>query len=84
MRGGDNLVKIGDSVTYVDEKGVKHNALITCVFASGHSAEDDIPSINVVHVSPNPLEDDPYGRQIVRETSIVHKDNQAAHGNYWQ
>jgi hypothetical protein len=25
-----------------------------------------------------------YGRQIERQTSIVHQSNQPAHGNYWR
>ncbi len=71
---------IGDAVTYVDPQGRSRNALVTCVFSRGEEAR---PSINVVVVSDDPAKDDPYGRQMERWTSVVHKDDQAAHGNYW-
>lgn len=41
------------------------------------------PSLNLVFVSEDKDRDDTYGRQIERQTSIPHRTNQAAHGNYW-
>ncbi len=73
--------EIGDAVTYVDVRGQPRNALVTCIFSRG---EEALPSINVVIVADDPAKDDPYGRQMERWTSIVHKDDQAAHGNYWE
>ena len=43
-----------------------------------------MPGVNVVLVSQDPKKDDPYGRQIERETSIPHQMNQVAHGFYWR
>jgi hypothetical protein len=38
---------------------------------------------NLVWVSGDEKRKDSYGRQIVRESSVVHKGSQPAHGNYW-
>ena len=43
-----------------------------------------LPGVNVVLVSQDAKKDDPYGRQIERETSIPHQMNQVAHGFYWR
>lgn len=43
-----------------------------------------VPSINLVYVSDDGTKTDPYGRQIERSTSVVHKSNQSAHGMYWR
>lgn len=77
------MVRTGDKVTFVDATGLAHNALVTCVFA-GMQGQDNPPGVNVVYVSPDPDAQDQYGRQMVRETSIVHRTNQPAHGMYWE
>lgn len=41
------------------------------------------PGCNLVYVDSDKTKHDPYGRQIARETSVVHKSKQPAHGNYW-
>jgi hypothetical protein len=41
------------------------------------------PSINLVFVSDDDSQSDPYGRQIARQTSVCHKNSQPAHGMYW-
>lgn len=41
------------------------------------------PGVNLVYCSKDTMKKDPYGRQIERATSVVHKSNQPAHGNYW-
>lgn len=58
--------------------------------ASGVSEQDiaqtsnQPPSLNLVFVSDDMAKDDSYGRQIERETSVVHQSRQPAHGNFWQ
>lgn len=42
-----------------------------------------VPSVNVVYVSDDAGEHDPYGNQIKRNTSVVHRTQQSAHGMYW-
>ena len=76
-----------DHVIYHDEKGKPHKALVTCVFDQPNKAADDLsdlPCINVVYVSDDESRGDSYGRQIVRETSQVHKTSMATHGHYWR
>jgi hypothetical protein len=41
------------------------------------------PSINILVISDNPDKSDSYGRQIEHETSVPHKEDQRAHGYYW-
>lgn len=47
----------------------------------------DIPLLetccNLVWVSTDVKRLDQYGQQIIRESSVVHKGSQPAHGNYW-
>lgn len=74
----DQSPEVGDHVVFTDDRGRDHDALVTAV----HGGTP--PSINVVIAHPDPEHDDPYGRQIKRETSIVHQDNQAAYGQYWR
>jgi len=60
-------MKIGDHVLYVDALSRPRQA----------------PGLNLVLVSNDEAKDDPYGRQIERETSVVHVSNQPAPGAYW-
>ena len=71
---------IGQPVVFVDAVGKRHNALVTAVFTRG----EEPCGVNVAFVSGDPNAQDQYGRQLLRETSIVHKDHQPAHGMYWQ
>lgn len=80
-RGGEKIPEVRDVVTFVDDRGNEHNALVTAVFGSG---PDGNPSINMVIVSSDPSKEDPFGRQMERKTSVVHQENQAAHGMYWK
>lgn len=75
-------VETGETVLYVDAEARTHEALVTTIFdrGDGHTA----PSINLVYVTKDESAEDQYGRQIVRETSVVHKSQQAAHGMYWK
>ena len=75
-------MKIGDVITYVDHVGEAHDAFVTAVWDLNQEPGYH-PSINLVYVSTDEDKKDPYGRQIERDTSVVHKANQSAHGNYW-
>lgn len=68
-------IHVGDAVTYVDENGRPHAALVTAAWST--------TCANLVLVSPDENQQDIYGRQIRRETSQVHRDCQAAPGRYW-
>ena len=80
-------VSIGDAVVFVDALGKPHEALVTAVHgdyeAVGGTADDPKPSLNVVYVSDDEQKYDSYGRQIQRETSVVHRSSQPAHGMFW-
>jgi hypothetical protein len=75
-----SLFGIGSPVTYVDSTGHARPALVTNCFGPLESK----PSINVVVVNDDDNQTDTYGRKIERFTSVVHQDNQYAHGNYWK
>lgn len=74
-------VKIGDAVTYVDQFGVEHNALVTQVWSGGPP-----PGINCVYVSDNEDERDQYGRQIRREATSVQHERGVGEtpGRFWR
>ena len=74
------MVKVGDSIIFVDETKVEHPALVTAVFSMG----DATPGVNLIYVSTNPQETDPYGNQLKRETSQVHIDNNPARAHCWK
>jgi hypothetical protein len=78
----------GTHVIYVDPFGLPRDALVTTWWGSGTPAKADgkaehEPGCNLAWVSGDPARDDGYGRQIERQTSLVHKGNQPAHGNFW-
>lgn len=72
-------MKIGDAVWYVDPIGTQRAALLTAVHGG-----DSTPCVNLVFVSGDEERHDSYGRQIERESSVVHESNQSAHGNFWR
>lgn len=74
----------GDCVVYVDPVGNEFKALVTAVWGHYNPDDETKPGLNLVYVSDNPSEEDQYGRQIKRVTSIVHQSKQAAHGNFWK
>lgn len=76
------MVKKGDHVIFIDEMKVEHNALVTNDF--GADEHGGTPAVNVVYISGNKDEEDPYGRQIKRETSIVHCNDNSAHARCWK
>lgn len=71
-------VSLGQHVKWVDPVGKPHDALITAIHGPG-----DTPSINVVVVNLEQGQTDNYGQKVQRETSVVHQDQQQAHGRYW-
>jgi len=75
-----NMVELGGFVTYVDSSGQEQFALVTAI----HGSPENNPSINVIFVSDDETKTDAYGRQIERETSVVHESDQGAHGNFWK
>lgn len=82
----DDEVKIGDAVVFGDTHGVERPALVTNVFGSWKNAVNEVqkPSINLVVVSLDATKSDQYGRQIEHGTSVPHKQNQSAPGNFWR
>jgi hypothetical protein len=74
----------GDCVVFVDPVAQEHLALVTAVWGHYNPDDPEKPGLNLVYVSENPAEEDSYGRQIKRVTSIVHQSRQAAHGNFWK
>lgn len=69
-------VETGQHVVYVDPKGVARPAVVTVAWS--HTC------VNVVFVSDDKSKTDSYGRQIERETSVIHASTPGrAHGNYW-
>lgn len=72
-------MQIGDYVKYVDQFGKEHDALVTAIWG----IDSPMKSLNLVYVVDDETKTDQYGRQIERFTSVVHRDNQAAHGRYW-
>jgi hypothetical protein len=68
----------GGYVVYTDPRGAVHPALVTAI----HGDRTGKPAINVAWCDPD-LERDGWGWPIERASSVVHRDNQSAHGNYW-
>lgn len=78
---------IGQHIKYVDKFGVARDALTTIWWmpqdVPAYESSTGEPGCNLVIVSGDKEKDDSYGRQIERETSVVHKSYQVAHGCYW-
>lgn len=69
---------MGDHCTYVDTLGVSRPALVTATHGTV------VPyCVNLLVVNDDPNQTDSYGRKIERFSSVVHRQNQQAHGNYW-
>lgn len=81
----ERAYKVGEHIVYVDPFGVEHDALVTIWWGLEHyKSAGGEPGCNLVYVSGDENKDDPYGRQIERSTSVVHKGKQPAHGNFWK
>lgn len=81
-------VEIGQPITYVDHHGVPRPALVTQVWGECRYDDDgklcNAPCINIVCVSLDEKKDDSWGRQVERDSSVVHEMDQQAHGNFWR
>ncbi len=75
--------EVGQRVIFHDAKGNARDALILIVW-DPKSHGDMLGCINLVIVSDDENKQDQYGRQIERESSVVHKSNSNVHGNYWR
>jgi len=77
----EQTLVVGGTVVFVDSLGVPHPALVTAIHgATTHGAT---PCINLVRVTADDTMRDNYGRQIARETSVVYRTSQPAHGMYY-
>ena len=74
--------EIGQAVVFTDAHGVGHPALTTAVH--GTASQGYQPAVNLVFVTGDASKTDPYGRQIERHSSVVHRVSQGAHGMFWQ
>lgn len=86
----ERTYKVGQNVIYVDTVGKKRKALVTIWWGKNedgtnvpHYSMPGEPGCNVVFLSDDVEKRDSYGRQIERSTSLVHRSNQPANGNYW-
>jgi hypothetical protein len=95
----DRKLEVGSSIIFVDAKAVRHNALVTIVWdqvaeyagrwekdAEGKDVWKQVsawPGCNLVFISGDPERKDSCGRQMERQTSVIHKTMQPAHGMYW-
>jgi hypothetical protein len=77
--------EVGQHVIYVDKFGKPRDALVTIWWLqqTAYQPETPAPGCNLVFVSGDERKDDSCGRQTERETSVVHRSNQPAHGNFW-
>lgn len=81
-------VTVGGVINYFDPYGKPIPSFVTAVWGETKYDEESgelsqAPTINVVFVSKDEERGDTYGRQIERETSVVHRRDQHAHGNFW-
>jgi len=83
-------LSVGCQVIYTDEHFKDHHALVTAIWAASHEhlvqGSDEVKHtcVNLVYVSGDDTKDDPYGRQIERNTSVVHSSVQPAGGACWR
>lgn len=75
--------EVGDPVIYVDPKRRENNAVVIAVWPD-MSGPDEPPGVNLAYADPEEGSQDSYGRQVARDTSVVHQQNQAAPGRYWR
>lgn len=73
------MIEVGQKVRYRDQHGIDHDALVTEV----HGDSPGCP-VNLVYVSKDESRRDAYGRQLLRDGSVVHTSMQTANGNFWK
>ena len=83
-------VRVGQAVKVVTEDYRETEGLVVAVHGGGWTNSEtgvfNEPSINVVYVSNEAAKHDPYGQQIERLSSLVHKtgaDHMPKPGRYW-
>lgn len=64
-------------MVFVDEHAQQHNALLTAVHGFD-AATNPHPAVNLVYVTTNDAKRDPYGHQLERSNSVVHRTHQSA------
>jgi len=90
----ERQLKAGDPVIFFDQFGLEHNALLTAIHGERYTYDKGIdkdptvtkvenPSVNLLLISPDTKREDTYGRQIERQSSVVHTFNQGAWGNFY-
>lgn len=84
-------LEVGSSVVFTDKHFVDRVALVTAIWGSPNwrkdvetHGTDSLPCINLIFVSGDSAKDDPYGRQMERETSVVHATSSSAGGCCWR
>jgi hypothetical protein len=78
-RGANSVTKTDESGKYVTDE---HGYLVSEDIPGTEGS--NWPCINLVCVSSDEAKQDQYGRQIERETSVVHIRNNSAGGFCWQ
>jgi hypothetical protein len=82
-------VEVGEHVVYVDPDRRRHYALLTAVWGDHTAGDSEMgpwenwPCVNLVYVVDAEDQQDQYGRQIARETSIPHFSASSAPGVCW-
>ena len=76
----EKKLEIGSAVEFIDAHRKAHPALITKVWGPSVGGQ---PGCNLVFVVDDPSKEDNYGRQIERQTSVVHLSGQPAKANCW-
>lgn len=71
----DHTLTVESHVIYIDPTRGRHNALVTNVFGQ--------TCCNVMWVSGDESKQDPYGRQIERQSSCCHISMNQAKANCW-
>lgn len=88
----DRKFEVGAHVIYVDPTGKPRNAIVNIWWDNYRGVKivdgvlvqgENIPGCNVVFVTDDVQKTDTYGAQLERATSVIHRKNQPAHGNYW-
>jgi len=65
----------GEQIVYIDSLRKHHNALVTAPWSE--------TCVNLLYVSDDEQKSDSYGRQIERQTSLVHISGNTAKANCW-
>ena len=82
----DRIFEVGQPVIFHDAHERPIPAILTAIHGSVYEREGikHYPCVNLVFCSLDNEKTDPYGRQIERQTSVVHKHSQSAGGFYWR